>query len=294
MENKLMIFENDAFGKVRTLNLNGEQWFVAADVCKALELGNPSMTVERLDDDEKGISTIDTLGGKQRMAIINEPGLYSLVITSRKPEAKAFKRWITHEVIPAIRKHGAYMTKSVLEQVLENPELVLLMAQRMLEEQRKNELLQRELRLAKPKADFYDEKLKLFAEHPELLDALMKSLYAAHAENLRHRAERQTLLPKADYYDAFMDADGCTNLRTTAKELNVPERWFARFLQQTGFLYRSPAGNLMPYAIPRNRGLFRVRDYVRNGHSGAYTLITPMGKSLFRELLRCGEALPTD
>lgn len=135
-----------------------------------------------------------------------------------------------------------------------------------------------------------DEKLKLFAEHPELLDALMKSLYAAHAENLRHRAERQTLLPKADYYDAFMDADGCTNLRTTAKELNVPERWFARFLQQTGFLYRSPAGNLMPYAIPRNRGLFRVRDYVRNGHSGAYTLITPMGKSLFRELLRCGEA----
>lgn len=154
MENKLMLFENEAFGKVRTLNLNGEPWFVAADVCKALELGNPSMTVERLDDDEKGISTIDTLGGKQRMAIINEPGLYSLVITSRKPEAKAFKRWITHEVIPAIRKHGAYMTKSVLEQVLENPELVLLMAQRMLEEQRKNELLQQELRLAKPRRTF--------------------------------------------------------------------------------------------------------------------------------------------
>ena len=235
MENKLMIFENEAFGKVRTLNLNGEPWFVAADVCKALELGNPSMTVERLDDDEKGISTIDTLGGKQRMAIINEPGLYSLVITSRKPEAKAFKRWITHEVIPAIRKHGAYMTKSVLEQVLENPELVLLM-----EEQRKNDLLQQELRLAKPKADFYD---------------------------------------------AFIHPECCTNLRATAKELNVPERWFARFLQQTGFLYRSPAGNLMPYAIPRNRGLFRVRDYVRNGHSGAYTLITPKGKTLFLSML---------
>ena len=115
MENKLMIFENEAFGKVRTLNLNGEPWFVAADVCKALELGNPSMTVERLDDDEKGISTIDTLGGKQRMAIINEPGLYSLVITSRKPEAKAFKRWITHEVIPAIRKHGVYITDEKLK-----------------------------------------------------------------------------------------------------------------------------------------------------------------------------------
>lgn len=242
MENKLMVFENEAFGKVRTLNLNGEPWFVAVDVCSVLDLSNPTIAVSRLDEDERAKFN---LGRQGDATIVNEPGLYTLVLGSRKPEAKAFKRWITHEVIPAIRKHGVYIT---------------------------------------------DEKLKLFAEHPELLDALMKSLYAAHAENLRHRAERQTLLPKADYYDAFMDADGCTNLRTTAKELNVPERWFARFLQQTGFLYRSPAGNLMPYAIPRNRGLFRVRDYVRNGHSGAYTLITPMGKSLFRELLRCGEA----
>ena len=243
MENKLMIFENDAFGKVRTLNLNGEPWFVAVDVCSVLDLSNPTIAVSRLDEDERAKFN---LGRQGDATIVNEPGLYTLVLGSRKPEAKAFKRWITHEVLPNIRKHGVYIT---------------------------------------------DEKLKLFAEHPELLDALMKSLYTAHAENLRHRAERQTLLPKADYYDAFMDADGCTNLRTTAKELNVPERWFARFLQQTGFLYRSPAGNLMPYAIPRNRGLFRVRDYVRNGHSGAYTLITPMGKSLFRELLRCGEAV---
>ena len=242
MENKLMVFENEAFGKVLTLNLNGEPWFVAVDVCSVLDLSNPTIAVSRLDEDERAKFN---LGRQGDATIVNEPGLYTLVLGSRKPEAKAFKRWITHEVLPNIRKHGVYIT---------------------------------------------DEKLKLFAEHPELLDALMRSLYTAHAENLRHRAERQTLLPKADYYDAFMDADGCTNLRTTAKELNVPERWFARFLQQTGFLYRSPAGNLMPYAIPRNRGLFRVRDYVRNGHSGAYTLITPMGKSLFRELLRCGEA----
>lgn len=242
MENKLMVFENEAFGKVRTLNLNGEPWFVAVDVCSVLDLSNPTIAVSRLDEDERAKFN---LGRQGDATIVNEQGLYTLVLGSRKPEAKAFKRWITHEVLPNIRKHGVYIT---------------------------------------------DEKLKLFAEHPELLDALMRSLYTAHAENLRHRAERQTLLPKADYYDAFMDADGCTNLRTTAKELNVPERWFARFLQQTGFLYRSPAGNLMPYAIPRNRGLFRVRDYVRNGHSGAYTLITPMGKSLFRELLRCGEA----
>ena len=162
MENKLMIFENETFGKVRTLTIGGEAWFVAADVCKALDLGNPSMTVERLDDDEKGISTIDTLGGKQRMAIINEPGLYSLVLSSRKPEAKAFKRWITHEVIPAIRKYGGYMTKSLLEQMLENPNLIYEFARRMLEEQQKNERLRQELDRAKPKADYYDAFI-----HPE-------------------------------------------------------------------------------------------------------------------------------
>ena len=162
MDNKLMTFENAAFGKIRTLTIDGEPWFVAADVCKALELGNPSMTVERLDADEKGISSIDTLGGKQRMAIINEPGLYSVILCSRKPEAKAFKRWITHEVIPAIRKYGGYMTKSLLEQVLENPNLIYEFARRMLAEQQKNERLKQELDRAKPKADYYDAFI-----HPE-------------------------------------------------------------------------------------------------------------------------------
>lgn len=162
MDNKLMTFENVAFGKIRTLTIDDEPWFVAADVCKALELGNPSMTVERLDADEKGISSIDTLGGKQRMAIINEPGLYSVILRSRKPEAKAFKRWITHEVIPAIRKYGGYMTKSLLEQVLENPALIYEFARRMLAEQQKNERLKQELNRAKPKADYYDAFI-----HPE-------------------------------------------------------------------------------------------------------------------------------
>ena len=162
MDNKLVTFENAAFGKIRTLTIDGEPWFVAADVCKALELGNPSMTVERLDADEKGISSIDTLGGKQRMAIINEPGLYSVILCSRKPEAKAFKRWITHEVIPAIRKYGGYMTKSLFEQVLENPNLIYEFARRMLAEQQKNERLKQELDRAKPKADYYDAFI-----HPE-------------------------------------------------------------------------------------------------------------------------------
>jgi len=96
--------------EVRALIKGGEPWFSAEDVCKILGIGNPTMAVGRLDNDEKGISTIDTLGGRQSMWTVNEYGLYSLVLGSRKPEAKAFKRWIIHEVIPAIRKTGSYST----------------------------------------------------------------------------------------------------------------------------------------------------------------------------------------
>lgn len=91
--------------------LEGEPWFVAADVCRALGLGNSSDAIRKLDADEKdGVDLIDPIGRKQNTAIINEPGLYTLVLSSRKPEAKAFKRWITHEVIPAIRKTGGYIS----------------------------------------------------------------------------------------------------------------------------------------------------------------------------------------
>ena len=94
------------------------------------------------------------------------------------------------------------------------------------------------------------------------------------------------LQPKADFFDAFVNPDDCTNIRTTAKELGVPERAFCRFLQDAGFLYRCPAGNLMPYNKPENEGLFIVRDfYSEYGHHGTYTLITSMGKNLLRTLL---------
>ena len=107
--------------RVRQIMINNEPWFVAKDVCVILELGNSRRATSRLDDDEKGVTTINTLGGLQEMVIINESGLYSLILTSRKPEAKKFQRWITHEVIPQIRKTGAYSVKrDNLEILLEN------------------------------------------------------------------------------------------------------------------------------------------------------------------------------
>ena len=106
--NEIISFENEEFGNVRTIIIDNELMFVASDVCKALKLGNTSQSLSRLDDDEKDIILNDTLGGKQEMLVISECGLYSLILSSRKPEAKKFKRCITHEVIPSIRKTGSY------------------------------------------------------------------------------------------------------------------------------------------------------------------------------------------
>lgn len=239
MENNLMIFENPEFGAVRSILIDGEPWFVAADVCKALELEKTNRALSRLDDDEKGAHSVSTPGGRQRMSIISESGLYSLILGSRKPEARAFKRWITHEVIPSIRKHGAYMTDSLLDALEAHPEAVPEYLNRLRSENARNRELTRRLRLA---------------------------------------------LPKAEYYDAFVDPADCTNIRTTAKELGVPEKQFTRYLEEKKYLFRDKNRKLFPRAVKKSAGLFLVRDfYTERGKMGHYTLITPAGKRHFLE-----------
>jgi prophage antirepressor-like protein len=93
----------------------GETWWIAKDVCDVLELTNVAMAVKGLDDDEKGVSKVYTLGGEQELLTVNEPGLYTLIVRSNKPEAKYFKRWITHEVLPSIRKTGKYEVGTLSE-----------------------------------------------------------------------------------------------------------------------------------------------------------------------------------
>ena len=107
--NEIQLFENQEFGAVRAVEQNGEPWFVAADVCRALEHSNVTVALDRLDEDERAKFN---LGRQGDTWCVNEPGLYTLVLGSRKPEAKAFKRWITHEVIPSIRKAGGYTAAS--------------------------------------------------------------------------------------------------------------------------------------------------------------------------------------
>lgn len=123
--NSLQIFKNEQFGEIRTVKQNGDILFVAADVCRALEIKNVTQAVFRLDEDERSMFNIGRQGNTN---VVNEYGLYNLVLASRKPEAKAFKRWITHEVLPSIRKTGNYSTKQPTAIQQQRAEAMLLNA----------------------------------------------------------------------------------------------------------------------------------------------------------------------
>lgn len=139
---------------VRTVVKDNEVWFVAKDVCEVLEVKNVSDAVNRLDDDEKDTIVLNEGIGNPNKSIVNEPGLYSLILSSRKPEAKAFKRWVTHEVIPSIRKHGAYMTEAALEQAVSNPDFIIGLLTNLKEEKEKNKQLSTTVQRQKPLVDF--------------------------------------------------------------------------------------------------------------------------------------------
>lgn len=153
--------------EVRTITKNGEPWFVAKDVCAILDLGNHRSSLALLDEDEKGVCIMDTLGGPQETTIINEPGLYSLILRSRKPEARAFKRWITHEVIPTIRKtNGVYLTHQKAEELLANPDLIIGLAHQVKELKALAVQQQAKIEADRPKTIFADA---VSASHTSIL-----------------------------------------------------------------------------------------------------------------------------
>lgn len=156
--NEIQTFESDQFGTVRAIRVeNGEPMFVAKDVCAVLELKNPRSTLALLDEDEKGVHIVDTPGGEQQMTIVTEPGFYKLVMRSRKPEAKAFQRWVTHEVLPALRRDGGYMVARADETPEELMARALKAADATLARVRdENARLTRRNQVLEPKAAFFD------------------------------------------------------------------------------------------------------------------------------------------
>ena len=152
--NELQIFNSNEFGQIRAIEQNGEPWFVAKDVCEILELSNPTMAMQRLDNDEVTKFNLGGLSGDTN--VVNEYGLYSLVLGSRKPEAKQFKRWITHDVVPTIRKHGGYLTADKVEEVLSDPDTIIRLCQDLKAERNKRKQAEQTIEENKPKILFAD------------------------------------------------------------------------------------------------------------------------------------------
>lgn len=246
--NELQVFTSNEFGEVRTVVINDTPWFVGKDVAVVLGYQNNSRDINRhVDEEDRQNYQNGTFDSPRGMTVINESGLYSLILSSKLPKAKEFKRWVTTEVLPAIRRHGAYMTEQTLEEALSSPEFLI--------------------KLATELKDAKDTNKKL------------------EAVNANLTVEKQIMQPKADYFDELVDRNLLTNFRETAKQLHIKQNDFVSFLIERKYIYRDKKGKLMPYA-DKNKGLFEVKETFneKTQWSGTQTLITPKGRETFRLL----------
>lgn len=271
--NELQIFKNPEFGEIRTIEIDNEPWFVGKDVAERLGYKNTKDALStHVDEEDKRIlqrSEIATVENNipkyafpvnfvsgeipnRGLTIINESGLYSLILSSKLPNAKQFKHWITSEVIPTIRKHGAYMTPETLQEAILNPDMMIQLCQQLKAEQDKNAALK--------------------------------------AVNSRLTVDNQIMQPKADYFDELVERNLNTGIRETAKLLGIGQKEFVVFLQDKKYLYRDKRGRLMPY-MDKNNGLFEVKECFNNktNWAGTQVLITPKGRETFRLLYLQGK-----
>lgn len=246
--NELQIFQNKNFGQIRTIIIDDEVWFVGKDVASILGYSDTFGALKKhVDDEDKQNCQNDSFKTSRGMTIINESGLYSLILSSKLPQAKEFKRWVTDEVLPTIRKHGGYLTPQKIEEALLNPDTLIQLATTLKEEQEKNK--------------------KLLIKNSEL------------------SVDNQIMKPKADYFDELVDRNLLTNIRETAKQLGIKEKEFINFLLSKKYLYRDKKGKLTPYA-DKNKGLFELKECFneKTKWAGTQTLITPKGRETFRLL----------
>ena len=234
MATALQIFTNEEFGEIRVIMRDGEPWFVAADVCRALDINNVSDAVARLDNDEKGFVLTDTPGGKQNVSIISEPGLYALVLSSRKPEAKNFKRWVTHEVLPTIRKTGSYSV--MLKQYTPATNAVI-------------------------DARLLADEIQLLHPGVQRGIALSKAVdIAEKAHNVPLQALKE-LLPPAEHETGYLNAT-----QIGERLGGIPPQAVNKLLAGKGMEYRDENKNWRLTELGKDYG--EELPFTRNGHSG--------------------------
>ena len=247
MTREIQIFENENFGSVRTAMVDDKVYFCGKDIATALGYSD---TAKAIRTHCKGVDEIatPTNGGVQQLKFIPEGDVYRLIVHSKLPEAEKFERWVFDEVLPDIRKHGAYLSDEIIERTLNDMDYLISLANLVKEERAKRKQVE--------------------ARCSELT------------------VDNQIMKPKADYFDELVDRNLLTGIRETAKELHVPERKFIRFLTDRKFLYRDKHSNLKPYAEHTKDGLFEVKECYneKTGRKGTQVLITPKGRETFRLL----------
>lgn len=248
LSENIKIFNNAEFGEIRVMLIDDDPWFVGKDIAVALGYKDTVNALKaHVDEQDKRGWRITTPSGEQQATIINESGLYSLIFSSKLESAQRFKHWVTHEVLPSIRKHGMYMTDNLLETAIANPDFVIGLIQNMKAEKEKNAALQ--------------------------------------TQNKQLCEKNEEMQPKADYFDDLVAWNLAVCFRGTAKELRIPERKFIQSLIEDGYIYRDKNRNLLPKA-GKGDELFVVKEFLnrKNKHGGLQTRVTPKGRETFRLL----------
>ncbi len=251
LTNEIKIFENPEFGKVRTTLIDGEPYFIGKDVAQILGYGNPRQALKsNVDDEDKGVHSMDTLGGKQSVTVISESGLYSLILGSKLPKAKEFKRWVTSEILPSIRKHGAYMTDETLEKALLSPDFLIQLATELKKEKEMRIAAENKIKADEPKVAFAEK----VADSSSLIDIGMLSKLAQD------------------------------------ERINIGRNRLFAWLRENEFLQSSDYHKNEPYQKYINQGIFEVKEYTYTTpygeKCGTKTYVTGKGQIYIIEKLR--------
>ena len=254
-ENKIQVWNYES-SEIRTIQKDGEPWFVLADVCKVLELSNPSKVADRLEFDEKANFELGLRGGATNC--INESGLYTVILRSDKPQAKPFRKWVTSEVLPSIRKHGAYMTEQTLERALTSPDFLIELATQLKTEQEQRRRLE--------------------------------TTVAVQEQQI---AELQ---PKASYYDVVLNCKDLLSITTIAKDYGKSGVWLNRYLHENGVQYKQ-GQNWLLYQKYAEKGYTSTKTQTFNGmdgqqHTKVHTYWTQKGRLFIYDLLKMNGLLP--
>lgn len=256
--NQLQTF-NFEESTIRTLTIEGEPYFVGKDVAEILGYSNPRDAIKKhIDDEDKGVAKCDTLGGSQNQTIINESGLYSLILSSKLPTAKRFKRWVTSEVLPSIRKHGMYATAPTIDKIIDDPDYGIQLLQKLKEE--------REQR-----------------KHLETMNAVQ----AQQIEELQ---------PKASYYDVVLNCKDLLSISKIAKDYGWSAIKMNSYLHERGVQFKQ--GDIwLLYQRYADKGYTNTKTHPYIGsdgetHTRVHTHWTQKGRLFIYDLLKKEGVLP--